>query len=102
MNDEQVENALEQTKENFENEFKHQRFNLYSFYDTLAKRYDTPFVCQSDLFAVRHYTMVTSKTDTMLGNFKEDFELHRIGSMNMATGHLVQDLKIIKKGEPKS
>jgi hypothetical protein len=59
---------------------------MYSFYDKKSKRYDTPFFCQSDMFAGRHYKMITGKEGTMLNTFKKDFNVVRLGFYNMKTG----------------
>jgi len=63
---------------------------MYSFFDIKGDRYDTPFFCANDLFAKRHYTIVTSEKGSMLNTFKNDFQLHRLGYFNLISGLLKQ------------
>lgn len=62
---------------------------MYSVYDVKGLRYDTPFFANDDLYAKRHFTMMIQKIDTMVGMFKDDFELVKLGSFDVETGKAV-------------
>lgn len=79
----------------YENSQDHQA--MYAFYDTKSKSYDTPFFCKNDLFAKRHYKMITEKEGTLINNFIEDFELHRIGYFDIKDGTTVDVTSTIVK-----
>jgi hypothetical protein len=72
---------------------------MYAFYDTKAKKYDTPFFCQSDLFAKRHYTLVLDRSE-MIKEFQDDFEVHRIGFFDLETAHWMYEHGVVI--DPKS
>lgn len=71
---------------------------MYSFYDTKASSYGTPFFCHSDLFAGRHYKMV-SEQEGLIKSFKKDFEVHRLGYFNIKNATFVEDLEVIIEGK---
>lgn len=75
------------------------QMGMYSFYDTKSEEYDTPFFCQSDMFAARHYRMVTDKKDTLLNTFKKDFNLVRLGYFNTITGEYTAQTEILIEGK---
>lgn len=62
--------------------------NLYSVWDKEGKRYDTPFLAFSDLFAKRKFIMFANDENSIFTKFKNAFELHKIGSFNVITGDL--------------
>ena len=72
---------------------------MYSFYDTKSDRYDTPFFCQNDLFAGRHYKMIVDKEGTMINKFKRDFDVHRIGFFHINTGTIDMHTDVIIEGK---
>lgn len=72
---------------------------MYAFYDLKSKRYDTPFFAQSDLFAGRHYKMVVEKPGTMINQFRDDFDLHRIGFYDLEDGTIVEFRECIITGK---
>lgn len=71
---------------------------IYSFWDNEAKRFDTPFFCQNDLFAKRHYTMVTSKDGTMIHTFQKSFDVYRLGWFDLLTGETHEDKLLLIDG----
>lgn len=72
---------------------------MYAFYDTKAGRYDTPFFCQNDLFAGRHYKMVVEKEGTMINKFKREFDVHRIGFYHLLQGAFTETPEVIIEGK---
>lgn len=60
--------------------------NIYSVYDEKADRWDTPFHSLNDIFAERHFIMLTQKKGSMLNTFKSDFILYRLGTFDLSTG----------------
>jgi hypothetical protein len=79
-------NDLQDTWENNQDTWENNQdiLGMFSFYDKKSKRYDTPFFCQSITFAKRHYVMVTEK-ESMIGRFKEDFDLVMLGTFDTIT-----------------
>ena len=59
---------------------------MYAYYDKKNKSYDTPFFTFNDLFAQRKYQMDTKQEGSILKEFKEDFELYRLGFFDKLTG----------------
>lgn len=74
---------------------------MYSFYDKKSKKFDTPFFCQSDLFAGRHYKMVTEKQGSLMATFQEDFDVYRLGLIDLETGKYTLDYECIITGKAK-
>jgi hypothetical protein len=72
---------------------------MYSFFDQKSSTYDTPFFCQNDMFAGRHYVMATDKKGTMLNTFKKDFDLIRLGFFNHKTGEFTEYYEVIVSGK---
>ena len=72
---------------------------MYAFFDTKGNRYDTPFFCQNDLFASRHYKMVSEKEGTMMHTFKNEFNLERLGWFDLQTGGFEDDVETIIFGQ---
>lgn len=64
--------------------------NCYSFYDVKNEMYDTPFFANNDLFAKRHYYLVSAKIGSMMNTFCEDFKLVRIGKFIPKEGKLIE------------
>lgn len=73
------------------------QLGMYSFYDMKSGKYDTPFWCQSNLSAKRHYTMVMEQ-ESMIARFKEDFCLDRIGIFHLTTGDYDENYERIIAG----
>lgn len=71
----------------------------FAFYDSKSGRYDTPFYCQSDIFAKRHYKMVANDPKSIVHNFQEDFNLVRLGYFNINTGEFTSNHETVVNGE---
>lgn len=84
--------------EAIDHEKYHVNLNSYAFYDTKSNKYDTPFFCQSDTFARRHYAMVVKDTKNIISNFQEDFDLVRLGSFNLGSGEFTHNIEVIVNG----
>ena len=82
-----------------ENFNKSEIVGMYAFYDTKSERYDTPFFCQNDLFAQRHYKMVTDRSETMLNTFQGDFDLNRLGFVNVLDGSYTEAFGAVVCGQ---
>lgn len=82
----------------FDNEEYDRKLGCYAFYDKKSERFDTPFYCPSDLFAKRHYFMVVKEPKGIVGNFQEDFNLVRLGYINLHTGHSISDHQVLIEG----
>lgn len=68
---------------------------VYAFYDEEAGRHDTPFYCQNDIFAQRHYKMVVGKEGTMINQFSESFSVKRLGYFHLITGKFTLSESVI-------
>ena len=61
---------------------------MYTFKDKTSARFDTPFFCFDQSFAEKKFIMACNEKDSMIGQFKDDFELYKIGEFNVLTGDL--------------
>lgn len=59
---------------------------MYSMYDKKSNRYDTPFFCFDDVGAKRHFIMTARNEKTTVHNFKDEFELWKIGEFDVENG----------------
>jgi len=87
-----------ETVQDFENSYKH--LGMYSFLDTQANRYTTPFFCKSDLLCNRHYTMVLANEQMVQIN-QEHFDVYRLGYFNQETSEFIVKYERIIKGSDK-
>lgn len=62
-------------------------------YDKKSERYDTPFFSIDDVNAKRKFVMAIHDKKTLISQFKDDFELVKLGSFNVIQGQLVTDEK---------
>lgn len=88
---------IDATKVQYEN--APMMLGMYTIFDKKSSQYDTPFFCQKDLFAKRHFEMLICKDGTMLNNFKDDFELHLIGYMDTQMGDFIVSREFIIAGK---
>ncbi len=72
---------------------------IYAFHDIKAKRFDTPFYCQNDMFAGRHYKMLIDKEGTMLNKFKTEFNVYRLGWFDSISGEFTDNRELIIEGK---
>lgn len=84
-------------KKGQENRFE--QVGLYSVHDLKGKKYDVPFFAHDDLFAKRKFTLIIKEENTIVNEFKNDFNLVRLGSFNIVTGKLYENLEIILEGK---
>jgi len=75
---------------------------MYAFFDLKSHRLDTPFFCQNDMFAGRHYKMAVDQPNSMLNKFKEDFEVHRLGFINLINEEYTPKWEVIIEGKLQS
>ena len=80
-------------EENYDYENDPNFIGVYSIYDTKGDRFDTPFHCMNNLFALRHYEMQITKEGSMLQKYADDFQLFRTGWFNLTTGLFEYDLE---------
>ena len=71
---------------------------VYALFDKKAKQFDTPIFCRSDMFAGRHYVMVTDTPGTIPNKFKGDFDMYKLGTFKTATGEFDAEIEIIITG----
>lgn len=78
-----------------------QTYNAYAVFDKKGLNYDVPFFAKNDLFATRKFTMDCRNRNqqTMISNFKDDFELHLVGQFSIETGEFKTLSTIIVRGE---
>lgn len=72
---------------------------IYSFYDKKSDRYDTPFVCMTDINAKRHFIMATRKPGTIVAEFQDDIELYQLGRFDPLTGEMRAEKRHIMDGK---
>lgn len=70
-----------------------------AIYDDKGKKFDTPFWCNNELFAKRHFYLVSAKTGTMINTFLEDFSVFKIGIFNTDDGSFTPEYKLIMTGK---
>lgn len=87
----------EMTVQDYENNGKY--LGMYSFHDDESELYDTPFFCQSDLFARRHFIVTSKKAGTMFSEFRDHFTLVRLGFLDVTTGKFIPMDETIFLGE---
>lgn len=78
---------------------------LYSIYDKKSKLFYAPFVAETDEVARRSFSQLVNDNNTIIGNFPGDFNLHRVGVINLTNGlitpslvELVCEGSILKEG----
>lgn len=71
---------------------------MYSFWDKEAEVYDVPFFAKGDLYAKRHFFMRIEQKDSMLTQFIDQFELHRLLEFDQETGEKVDQNVCVLRG----
>lgn len=78
---------------------KMDEYSMYAVYDVKAEVYDIPFFSRSDLMAKRKFIIDCEQRDnTVLANFKDDFELHKLGTFKPNTGEFFNISPIVVIG----
>lgn len=70
---------------------------IYSIYDKASKTYQTPWVANHDVQAIREITRAVNdaRPENMLYVHTKDFELYNIGEFNPDTGVITPDERLI-------
>lgn len=62
--------------------------NIYAIYDRKAQYYLPPFTVRSDADAHRTFTEAVMSSDTPISQYPADFDLIRVGSIDLESGML--------------
>lgn len=73
--------------------------STYAFFDSESEVFDTPFFCHNDLHAKRHFHIVVKKDGSIIHEYKDNFDLYRLGYFNKESGGFVSDLEMIHEGK---
>lgn len=65
-----------------------QEFGLYSIWDRKAGYYLPAFNLKSDAEASREFQNIVTSSDTPVSKYPADFDLVRIGTIDMETGYI--------------
>lgn len=79
----------------------HNELGIYAIHDKKSQKYDTPYFAISDLFAKRRFLIMMDEEKSPLNKWNEDFELHKLGEVNMDDGTVIHEPgpKIILEGK---
>lgn len=74
--------------------------NLYSIRDRAARAFGNPFVMANNATAMRVFEAEVNRSsqDNMLHQAPHDFELYCVGSFNIDTGLVEQNLELVCTG----
>lgn len=61
---------------------------IYAIYDRKALYYLPIFVAQTDADAERVFVGVVRDSDTPVAQYPAEFDLHRLGTLNLVTGYI--------------
>lgn len=75
-----------------------EQLKMYAIYDKKSKKYDQPFFAFNDIFAKRRYLIMQSEAKSPLAMWPEDFDLQRIGSVDMDSAELKNNNNVILTG----
>ena len=75
------------------------KITLYAVHDVKSEHYDIPFFASNDINAKRRYLMLAEDNESMIGTFKDDFELCKLGDFEVETGKLIPDLQVVMTGK---
>ncbi len=64
---------------------------LYAIRDKKAQSFDTPFPAANDGVAARMFSDLVNRSDNLVGQHPEDFELARVAFFDPATGYFVAE-----------
>lgn len=62
--------------------------NMFMLYDNKSKMWHTPFFQKSKVEAIRYVIHISSPEDSILGKYKNDFELYYVGDHFERTGEI--------------
>lgn len=74
---------------------------IYAVFDLKAKIYDVPFFSRNSHLAARRFILDVRnrETNSVLAGFKDEFELHCLGSYSQTTGKLTGEITVIQTGK---
>lgn len=67
------------------------KYRMYTFHDTKAKTFSTPFAANNDLAAIREFEMLIRYSDNMMSKYPEDFDLGYVGTFDNTECRLEAD-----------
>ena len=80
-------------------DFNPNTLTINAIFDKKSKRYDTPFFASSDLFAKRRYLIMANEEKSPLQMWKNDFELHKLGTFDTGNGKCTNKPEVLLTGE---
>lgn len=72
---------------------------MFAYFDNQSELFDTPFFAINKIMAERQFRMVLQKEDSMICQFKDNFDLYCLGTFEKETGKFESDLKVIINGK---
>lgn len=77
-----------------------QMMQIFSVYDRKAGYYLPMFTCRSEGEALRHFSKLVTESDTPCAQYPADFDLCRLGRVDLETGLLekVQPIDLLING----
>lgn len=72
---------------------------IYSLYDSKAELYLNPIAADADAIVIRQFRELAKDKSIPVGQYPEDFELHKLGTFDTRTGEILKafEIKIIAK-----
>jgi len=67
------------------------KLNIYSIFDRAGAAFQTPFYMPMDNMAIRSFTHLVTDAASQVSKNPEDFDLHRLGSLDLVTGEVVAE-----------
>lgn len=68
-------------------------YNVYSIFDSKARKYNAPFLASNEEVAVRNFHGLLQH-DKMMADFKEDFHLYQVGTFDDDKGDLYKTVPL--------
>jgi len=72
---------------------------LYGIFDKKSGYYDNPYFAVTDIYAKRRYLLMMEEKQSPLKLFKDEFELHKVGSFDIQTGKVEQFSEVLLEGK---
>lgn len=76
----------------------YENIGIYAIRDRKAEKFDVPFFAANDLFAERKFTLMVKDKGSIVNQWKNEFELKRLGWLNVMTGEIQVDNHIVIEG----
>lgn len=73
---------------------------VFAVYDRKSQTYDRPMFFKTVSEAIRAFEVAVCDKDeqSVFSRFKEDFEFHQLGELNMLTGDLESTVSVVARG----